>query len=850
MQAGTGLIATRLKMPSPRRNHLRREALFAKLDGVKDHLVTLVRGAAGSGKTTLLTSYIACRAGMPFKWLSLDEDLGDGLAFWRYFAAALSGGGAGGGVAALVGAAMGREELLGLMPALIEEMGGMGEFALVLDDFHLLRDEALLSEFDDFLKNCPENAHFVLLTREEPPLYLGDLAVAGALLEIGEEDLRFSDAEALEFLTGTLNLSMDEVALGAIREQAEGWAGGLQLMALAASGGAARGLRPMGRYAVEYLQREILDSLSPTLQDFMVKTSALKSFDAGIADELFHASDSAEIIRTLQERNLFVIAIGDEGRAFRYHHIFNDFLSLRFKALEAAERDAFHRSAARCYDRRGRYEEALRQYLKADAYPEAMALLKRESADYRLWSLLGEIPLEVLKTDRDLVILRLFHLYYNAGPEALTAFLDAFREEMARDEWRSLKIAKSVMIDFDFQADAMTAEEIEAIDVGPVARAVLFVKTGAFLYMKYELRGSLLMLDRAEAALKGHRNPFIEMSVWSIKSSDKEVLGDFAECETLYGKIFALIRESGLMTQLAFNFHIGETGIHLKTGRLEKAQAALEDAKRATRGTDLSADVGYLHNLMELKLLEGDADAARGLIEAMLRLSYFQDMLAASTLVKYLALTERLTEELAGRYEAAYLACEPRFLRIEDRLAFSRVLHFRDRDAEALEMLDGLLETLRKQKILVKLVEALVFKRALLARAGHLRQAADALREAVYYGCLSRILSPFLMEGPELAKPLTQLTAERGADLTGGEKLFIGELVARLKPAHAEGVLSERELEVLKQLATGASNKEIGERLFISLSTVKTHVINIYAKLEAAGRVEAVEKARGMGLID
>ena len=848
MQAGTGLIATRFKMPYPRRNHIRREVLFAKLDGVKDHLVTLVRGAAGSGKTTLLTSYIACRAGMPYKWLSLDEDLDDGFAFWRYFAAALSGSGAG-GVAALMNAAMGREEISGLMPALAEEIGEMGEFALVLDDFHLIRDGALLSELDELLKNCPENAHFVLLTREEPPLYLGDLAVAGALLEIGEEDLRFSDAEALEFLTSTLNLSMDEAALSIIREQAEGWAGGLQLMALAASGGAARGVRPMGRYAVEYLQREILDALDPALQDFMVKTSALKSFDAGIADELFHATDSAETIRTLLDRNVFVIAIGDEGRAFRYHHIFNDFLCLRFQALDAEERRAFHLSAARYYGWHGRYEEAVRQYLKAGAYQEAMALLKRESADYRLWALLGEIPLEALKTDRDLVILRLFHLYYNGGAEKLAAFLESFRGEMAREAWRPLKIAKSVMVDFDFQADAMTVEEIEAIDAGPIARAILFVKAGAFLFMKYELRSALLMLDRAEAALKGHHNPFIEMSVWSIKSSVKEELGDFAECEALYGKIFALIRESGLMAQLAFNFHIGVTGIYLKTGRLEKAAAALEDARLAAGTEDLSQDAGYLYNLMELNLLTGEADAAHPLIEAMLGLSYFQDMLAAPTLVKYLASTLHLTDELAGRFEAAYLACEPRFIRIEDKLAFARVLHLKGRDAEATELLDGLLETLRKQKILVKLVEALLFKRVLLTQTGSLRQAADALREAIYYGCPNHILSPFLMEGQELAKPFTQLIEQRGVDLTNGEKLFIGELSGRLKPARAESLLSERELEVLKQLATGASNKEIGERLYISLSTVKTHVINIYSKLEAASRVEAVEKARGMGLI-
>lgn len=85
--------------------------------------------------------------------------------------------------------------------------------------------------------------------------------------------------------------------------------------------------------------------------------------------------------------------------------------------------------------------------------------------------------------------------------------------------------------------------------------------------------------------------------------------------------------------------------------------------------------------------------------------------------------------------------------------------------------------------------------------------------------------------------------------MTGAEKLCAGEFASRLKAAQPEEILCEREMEVLRHLAAGASNKEIGGWLFISLSTVKTHVISIYSKLRASSRVRAVEKARSAGLI-
>jgi LuxR family maltose regulon positive regulatory protein len=68
-------------------------------------------------------------------------------------------------------------------------------------------------------------------------------------------------------------------------------------------------------------------------------------------------------------------------------------------------------------------------------------------------------------------------------------------------------------------------------------------------------------------------------------------------------------------------------------------------------------------------------------------------------------------------------------------------------------------------------------------------------------------------------------------------------------PAVQGKLLSQRELEVLRYLASGLTYEEIGQQLYLSLNTVQFHVKNIYGKLQVNKRVEAVEKAREMKLI-
>ncbi len=130
------------------------------------------------------------------------------------------------------------------------------------------------------------------------------------------------------------------------------------------------------------------------------------------------------------------------------------------------------------------------------------------------------------------------------------------------------------------------------------------------------------------------------------------------------------------------------------------------------------------------------------------------------------------------------------------------------------------------------------------------KEIFNLLREAIYYSYQNGIRSPYKLAGDQILKYLKLLMDDRGKDLNVKENRFLYDLLLRLEEKRRSGgLLSVREIEVLEVLATGASNKEIAECLYISISTVKTHIISIYSKLQVSNRIEAIEKGREKGII-
>ena len=116
---------------------------------------------------------------------------------------------------------------------------------------------------------------------------------------------------------------------------------------------------------------------------------------------------------------------------------------------------------------------------------------------------------------------------------------------------------------------------------------------------------------------------------------------------------------------------------------------------------------------------------------------------------------------------------------------------------------------------------------------------AEDLRRALAAGAKS-----YLLKGAE-----PEQVCDTIREVFAGRSSLPRDLAAKLVDSMAQPELSEREVEILKQMARGKSNKEIGQALYISEYTVKNHVRSILKKLNAIGRTEAIAIATGRGLV-
>ena len=234
------LLATKFHRPLPRANLVRRPQLAERLtQGVMGPL-TLVSAPAGFGKTTLLAHWLA-ESGMPAAWLSLEPGDNELVLFLSYLIAALQ----------TLDSQLGSEVLTLLQmpqPAAAEtvltlltnDVGShehdRGDFALVLDDYHVLDATPIDHALTYLVEHLPPHMHLVIATREDPPLPLARLRAGGHLTEVRAIDLRFTDFEAAEFLNQTMGLTLSAEDVSRISSRTEGWIAGLQLAALSLQG--------------------------------------------------------------------------------------------------------------------------------------------------------------------------------------------------------------------------------------------------------------------------------------------------------------------------------------------------------------------------------------------------------------------------------------------------------------------------------------------------------------------------------------------------------------------------------------------------------------------------------------
>src|SRR6266702_2565132 len=390
----TPLLATKLHRPLLRAHLVRRPHLAERLtQGVMGPL-KLVSAPAGFGKTTLLAQWLA-ESGMPVAWLSLEPGDNEPVRFLSYLIAALQTLDPHLGAVALTLLQMphpaAAETVLTLLTNDVGSHGrDGGDFALVLDDYHVIDAKPIDHALTYLVEHLPPQMHLVIATREDPQLPLARLRARGQLTELRATDLRFTPSEAAVFLNQGMGLNLSAEDIARLATRTEGWIAGLQLAAISLQGqqDAASFITSFTgshHLVLDYLVEEVLGQQPERVQTFLLRTSILDRLCGPLCDAvLMDPSVSGRATLAYLERaNLFIIPLDNERQWYRYHQLFADLLRQRLNQITTSstgdERDGvaeLHIRASQWYEDHGLEIEAFHHAVAAKDVERAERLVE------------------------------------------------------------------------------------------------------------------------------------------------------------------------------------------------------------------------------------------------------------------------------------------------------------------------------------------------------------------------------------------------------------------------------------------------------------------------------------------
>ena len=314
-------------------------------------------------------------------WLSLDAADNDPLRFWLYTLAALQ----------TVEPELGHTcqamlqsphapPLEVMVTALVNELAKLQQpLIMVLDDYHTIRSNPIHESVSFLLDHLPPTAHWVICTREDPPLALSRRRARQQVTEIRASDLRFTADEARRLFNESLGIGLSDADVVSLTTRTEGWAVGLQMAGMSLSTQAdrqhfIRSFAGDDRYIADYLVEEVLQHLPAVIQSFLLRTSILERLSGPLcdavlagsiaqpasADHALEALSSQRLLEQLDHANLFIVPLDNRREWYRYHHLFADLLRQHlFQTVGTQEVALLHRRAALWYDQ---HEQALEAF--------------------------------------------------------------------------------------------------------------------------------------------------------------------------------------------------------------------------------------------------------------------------------------------------------------------------------------------------------------------------------------------------------------------------------------------------------------------------------------------------------
>jgi LuxR family maltose regulon positive regulatory protein len=890
---GAPVLQTKLYPPRAPRGLVPRPRLAARLDRGAGSKLTLISAPAGFGKTTLLADWLAARPVQEFSlaWLSLDHDDNRSQTFWTYVIAALRtvSPEVGATALALLQAAQ-PPPIPTVLTTLVNDLAaGAGDIVLVLDDYHVIDGPEVQEGMAFLLDHLPPRLHLIIVTRADPALPLARLRARGELVEVRAADLRFTADEAAAYLNDAMGLHLTASEMDTLGGRTEGWIAALQLAALSLQGrpdvaGFIAGFAGDDRYVVDYLVEEVVQRQSDVVQNFLLQTSILGRLSGDLCDAVTGQAGGKARLEALDRDNLFLIPLDDQRRWYRYHHLFADVLRARLLDAQPDQVPGLHLRASAWFERNGEQSVAIAHAIASEDFGRAADLIERaipaarrdrQETTARGW--LERLPDDAIRSRPVLAV-------FYAGSLLTVGELDGVEQRLAEAErWIGGSNAPpGPMVVVDEQAFRRLPALIA------VYRAAISLVRGDIAATMAFARQSLELAEDDDHLGRGAAAGLLGLASWAS--------GDLEAGYRAYADCSASLRQAGHIAD-TFGCAVALADIRITQGHPRDAmhiykqtlQLATTPGGPVLRGAaDMYVGMSQIHTecneqpaaiqclitsqglgdhlglpqnpyrwrvaMARVREAEGDLDASLKLLDEAERV-YFGDFFPNVRPVPALraqlhARQGNLVQALTWVREQGLSVEDPlSYLREFEHITLARVLLAQGAIDQATGLLSRLLAVAEEGDRTGSVIEILVVLAISQQLQGNTRIGLQHLTRALTLAEPEGYVRMFVDEGA----PMAALLAEMDGDAASYSRRILAAFADVDSDSGANQALieplSDRELEVLRLLATDLSGPQIAQELVVSLHTVRSHTKSIYLKLAVNSRREAVRRAGELDLL-
>jgi LuxR family maltose regulon positive regulatory protein len=870
------LIKTKFFIPELQENLIEKNKVFEKLnEGLKKKL-TIITAPAGFGKSTFITQWLKAK-NIGAAWLSLDAEDNNLKRFLIYLIHSIQN------IHKNIG-----EESLSILKvpekfspdyALTMFINDLADFkkevVLILDDFHVISDESIHKTLTFFINNLPANFHLYLVSRTIPeniPLSL--LRAKNNLVEINALNLRF-DKEEIRLFFKNSDVKIDNNEVDLIEDKTEGWILALQMLLLSIREAEdkktfIKELAINNRYIVDYLVEEILGRLNDETKDFLLKTAILSKFNISLCNTINGKTNAKELINELEKKNLFLIPLDSKKQWYRYNNLFKDLLFNYLKQDFSAEIPSLHKSATLWFEEQGLTEEAINHSLIIKDFVTCLRLLEKITPELfknketiQLFEWFKLLPEDIILTSPKSAIYYatlLTNINKLAEAEAIVAKIE---ENIKSGIYNNHEANKTLFAEIlnirgnlflkkrDYEkAISFSLEALQLINTenSPISASIHYNLGAAFTTSGRLKEG----ISHFHKHIKYHEENSNYFRIITVKIALARIYlwkGSLHKAEELFLQILEEAEKHKLLKHPVISTNLADLAyIYYQWNDLGKVNYYLNQAIELSKKSQTIFDFIYAYcNYLEIKIPLGELEDIENVFTEINNFNiknnlydiYSLHIGAYQALYWILKGKMNLAEEIISKYNFDGII-EMKELEIFISTYFYILKNDFAKAESLLEKITDNINDYPENKIKYLLVKAFInFKKEKLYEATEFINNAFEIAEAENF---IRVLVDFAKEinllKIKVLKENNKLAAE-----------FKKKLTAAFGQEEINEILSKRELEILRLINEGYSNQEIIEKLFLSLSTVKTHIQNIFRKLEAKNRTQALAQAKKLEIL-